>query len=218
MRLRSPGRTKAIAGITAGAHKVVRSPIAAATLSFLFPGLGQASAGKPRRGLVVALPALAMVVAVICVWLFARHDILSTLGSPQFLTTFLALDLLILAYRVWVIIDAFVEAGGRLSISRKAGQVAAVGMLAVLVTATAGMHLVVAGVDMQTKNALDCIFNANGPECFDFGLGGSGGPTPSLDSNATVLPDDNSTGAPSATPTTGTPSELSSGRTVALES
>jgi LCP family protein required for cell wall assembly len=206
MRFRSPGRTKAIAGITAGARKVLRSPIAAATLSFLLPGLGQASAGKPRRGLVVALPALAMVVAAVCIWLFARHDIISTLVSQQFLTTFLALDLLILAYRVWVIIDAFVEAGGRLSISRKAGQIAAVGMLAVLVTATAGMHLVAAGVDMQTKNALDCIFNANGPQCFDFGLAGSGGPTSSVEPNGTVPPDDNSTATPSATSTTGSPS------------
>jgi LCP family protein required for cell wall assembly len=172
----------------------------AALLSFLVPGLGQASAGKPRRGLVVALPAIAMLFAFVIVWLFARHDILSTLVSQQFLTTFLALDLLILAYRVWAIVDAYVSAGGILSVPRQAGQVAAVGMLVVIVTVTAGMHLVVAGVDLKTKNALDCIFNANGPQCFDFGLAGSGGPT--ADPGASGL-SDNSTGVPSGSATTG---------------
>ncbi len=206
MRLESPGQTPATAGTGAGVRGVVRSPIVAAVLSFLLPGLGQASAGKPRRGLVVAIPAIAMAVAFVCVWLFARHDILSTLVSQQFLTTFLALDLLILAYRMWVIVDAYVEAGGSLSISRKAGQMAGVGMLAVLVTVTAGMHLAVAAVDMQTQNALNCIFSANGPECWDFGVGGGGGPSSTPDPNATVLPDDNATGAPSATPSTGTAS------------
>ena len=199
MRLRLPGRTPAAAEEVPGVRGVTRSPVVAAVLSFLLPGLGQASAGKPRRGLVVAIPAIAMLIAVGCVWLFARHDILATLVSQQFLATFLALDLLIFAYRLWVIVDAYLEAGGVLSISRKAGQMAAVGMLAVLVTATAGMHLVVAAVDMQTQNALNCIFSANGPECWDFGVAASGGPSPTVDPNATVLPDDNSTGSPSAT-------------------
>ncbi|HEY5486017.1 MAG TPA: LCP family protein [Candidatus Limnocylindrales bacterium] len=181
------------------------SPIAAAVLSFFIPGLGQASAGKPRRGLVVALPAIAMLVAFVLVWLFARHDILSTMVSQQFLTTFLALDFLILGYRLWVIVDAYLGAGGRLSVSRKAGQLAAVGMLAVLVTATAGMHLVAAGVDMQTQNALNCIFSASGPQCWDFGVVGSSGPTATPDPNASVLPDDNSAGAPSSSPTSSGP-------------
>ena len=203
MRLRVPGRLRDTSGIGASARNVAGSPIAAAVLSFFIPGLGQASAGRPRRGLVVALPAIAMLFAVVVVWLFARHDILSTLVSQQFLTTFLALDLLILAYRVWAIVDAYVSAGGRLSVPRKASQVATVGMLVVIVTVTAGMHLVVAGVDLKTKNALDCIFNVNGPQCFDFGLAGSGGPTATPDPNATVLPDDNATGTPSGTATTG---------------
>jgi LCP family protein required for cell wall assembly len=201
MRLRAPGRTPNAAGIGAGARKMARYPIVAAVLSFLIPGLGQASAGKPRRGLVVALPAIAMLVAFVLVWLFARHDIISTLVSQQFLTTFLALDLLILAYRVWAIVDAYLEAGGRLSVSRKAGQFGAVVMLAVLVTATAGMHLVVAGVDMQTQNALNCIFNTNGPQCFDYGVVGTSGPSATANPNATQLPDDNSTAVPSATDT-----------------
>ena len=205
MRLRVPGRLRATSGIGAGARNVAGSPIAAAVLSFFIPGLGQASAGKPRRGLVVALPAIAMLVAFVLVWLFARHDILSTLVSQQFLTTFLALDFLILGYRLWVIVDAYIGAGGRLSVSRKAGQLAAVGMLAVLVTATAGMHLVAAGVDMQTQNALNCIFSASGPQCWDFGVVGSSGPTATPDPNASVLPDDNSTGAPSSSPTSSGP-------------
>src|ERR1035437_3473919 len=205
MRLRVPGRLRATSGIGAGARNVAGSPIAAAGLSFFIPGLGQASAGKPRRGLVVALPAIAMLVAFGLVWLFARHDILSTLVSQQFLTTFLALDFLILGYRLWVIVDAYIGAGGRLSVSRKAGQLAAVGMLAVLVTATAGMHLVAAGVDMQTQNALNCIFSASGPQCWDFGVVGSSGPTATPDPNASVLPDDNSTGAPSSSPTSSGP-------------
>jgi LCP family protein required for cell wall assembly len=205
MRLRVPGRLRATSGIGAGARNVAGSPIAAAVLSFFIPGLGQASAGKPRRGLVVALPAIAMLVAFVLVWLFARHGILSTLVSQQFLTTFLALDFLILGYRLWVIVDAYLGAGGRLSVSKKAGQLAAVGMLAVLVTATAGMHLVAAGVDMQTQNALNCIFSASGPQCWDFGVVGSSGPTATPDPNASVLPDDNSTGAPSSSPTSSGP-------------
>jgi LCP family protein required for cell wall assembly len=177
----------------------------AAALSFLLPGLGQAAAGQRRRGAIIAIPTAAMLFAVAFLLLFARHDILTSLFSQQWLTTFLALDLLIFGYRLWAIVDAYLTAGGRLAISRKAGQLATVAMLSALVTITAGMHLVAAGVDMQTQNALNCIFSANGPECWDIGVVGTVGPTSTAGSSSTVLPDDNAPDVPTPTATVGSP-------------
>ena len=73
MRLKSLRQPRAIAGVAAGTGRVVRSPIVAAALSFLLPGLGQAAAGQRRRGAIIAIPTAAMLFAVAFLLLFARN-------------------------------------------------------------------------------------------------------------------------------------------------
>ena len=43
----------------------LRSPVTAASLSFLFPGLGQYAAGARRRGVLIAIPALVVLTALV---------------------------------------------------------------------------------------------------------------------------------------------------------
>jgi LCP family protein required for cell wall assembly len=200
MRLKSLGRPRTVGGLN-GADGILRSPIVAAALSFVFPGLGQAASGQPRRGAIVAIPTLALLIAMVGVWLFARHDIFNALLSQQWLTAFLAVVLIHLAYRLWAIVDAYVGAGGRISVSRKAGQLGAMAALVVLVAAMAGPHLYVAGVDLTAKSAMNCIFDPNGPECFDYGATDTSSADATADPNATNVPndDDNPSEAPTET-------------------
>jgi TM2 domain-containing membrane protein YozV len=83
----------------------------AAFLSFLFPGLGQAAAGRPRRGLIVAIPAIAVCAVLAGVLIFARHQLLDSLFSDTALASFLLIDIVILLYRLWAIVDAYQIAG-----------------------------------------------------------------------------------------------------------
>ena len=93
-------------------RSLLKTPASAAFLSFLFPGLGQLAAGRPRRGLVVALPALTLSVAVAGFFLFARRQIYDAIFSADALTSFFLIDVAILLYRLWAIVDAFLVAGG----------------------------------------------------------------------------------------------------------
>jgi APA family basic amino acid/polyamine antiporter len=57
-----------------GRRPWIRSPFVAALLSFIFPGLGQAAAGNPRRGLIVATPTLATIGSFILIGLFVARN------------------------------------------------------------------------------------------------------------------------------------------------
>ena len=62
------------------------APATAAFLSFLLPGVGQAAAGRVRRGIVVAVPAI--VIALVAAWvlLFNRHAIVGAVIQRDLLT------------------------------------------------------------------------------------------------------------------------------------
>jgi hypothetical protein len=79
----------------------------AAVLSFLFPGLGQAAAGKPIRGAIVAIPAVALSVAFVLVMIFARQAFFDDLAETHWRFSIAILNLCILAYRAWAIVDAY---------------------------------------------------------------------------------------------------------------
>jgi LCP family protein required for cell wall assembly len=181
------------------------SPAAAAFLSFVFPGLGQAASGRPRRGLIVAAPAIALLVAAVGVFVFARHALLDSFFSANALTSFLLVDVAILLYRVWAIVDAYQLAGPvkeQASVSSKVQSKApppvvrprrplSAAILGVLLVATVGTHLAFGVVDVQYKDAMSCVFNPDAP-CW-FGNGGN------LASGETIEPytDQPATDAPS---------------------
>jgi TM2 domain-containing membrane protein YozV len=86
-----------------------RSPFAAAFLSLLFPGLGQAYVGFYGRALAFAAPMI-LIVALgggLLINPGTRLGLLAEASSPTTLLAILVVDLLLLAYRVVAIVDAF---------------------------------------------------------------------------------------------------------------
>ena len=88
-------------------HDRLRSPSAAAFLSFLLPGLGQFAAGRTRRGLIVAVPAIAMLVVVVGVLALARRQLLNVAISESTLSALVLINVVAMLYRLWAIIDAY---------------------------------------------------------------------------------------------------------------
>ena len=84
-----------------------RSGAVASFLSFLLPGLGQAVAGAWGRGLLIALPVLLLAGAVIGVYLTDRALLARVLLNPTLLLVVVGASLLLMAYRLWAIVDAF---------------------------------------------------------------------------------------------------------------
>jgi len=106
----SPGRRAG--GARRSLRLPLRAPATAAFLSFLVPGLGQAAAGRFRRAVIVAIPALAIAAGGAWVLLFNRHAIVGAVFQRDVLNAFLVLILAAMAYHLWAIVDAYRVAGG----------------------------------------------------------------------------------------------------------
>ncbi|MGZ6315283.1 MAG: hypothetical protein ACXWNI_06620, partial [Candidatus Limnocylindrales bacterium] len=133
-------------------------------LSALFPGLGQAAAGKPTRGAIVAIPALATLGALGFILLFYRHSLLDSAFNQAWLTSLLILDLVALAYHLWAVADSYLLAGkGQEGLPTRRRQPpsprkwgATIG-IAIIVSGTVLVHGAVASVDMQWQSGVECI-------------------------------------------------------------
>jgi hypothetical protein len=127
-----------------------RSPFAAAFLSLLFPGLGQAYVGFYGRALAFAAP-LILIIALgggLVINAQTRLASLAALSSPSTLLAILVLNAILLAYRVVAIVDAFrlAQAANALSASGASDRlgrprvrwhpVAIAGLLAVILVAS----------------------------------------------------------------------------------
>lgn len=189
-----------------------RTPGAAAFLSFLLPGIGQAAAGRLRRGVLIAVPALGVLLVLGGVLIFARHQIYDVIFSDNALTSLLLFNVVILLYRVWAIADAYVVArsapvatqpetkiqtkmqakprGSR--VSRPLGTI----VLGAVLVATIGTHVAVGAVGLQYRDTLASIFNPDAPSWFGGG---------NLASGETIAPFTDQSGATDA-PATPTPS------------
>jgi LCP family protein required for cell wall assembly len=78
----------------------------AALLSFLFPGLGQAYAGRRQLAGVLALPVVLLLVAALATVLFARDRLTNLVLSGAFLTTLIAVDVALMGWRLLAISEA----------------------------------------------------------------------------------------------------------------
>ena len=83
-----------------------RHPAAAAALSFLFPGLGQAYAGQRRLALLLAVPIVLLILAAVLVALLFGAQMRNQLLSAPFLAGLLALDVVLLNWRLFAILQA----------------------------------------------------------------------------------------------------------------
>jgi hypothetical protein len=152
-------------------------PFVVGLLSFLFPGLGQASAGERARGVLVALPMLA-VIAAFAVLMYRDPTVLTgSTPDSRLLLSLLALDLLLGLYHLWASLDAYV-------LARRAQEEArwlddapprlwlAVLSIGVLVIATLGVHTAAAQVALGWQHDLSCKvgdtacwFDISYPQC-----------------------------------------------------
>jgi anionic cell wall polymer biosynthesis LytR-Cps2A-Psr (LCP) family protein/TM2 domain-containing membrane protein YozV len=187
---------------------VVRSPVVAAALSFLIPGLGQAAVGKPRRGAVIAIPFLATIGVLLLIVIVARGKTIDAALNQQWLSNLLIVDLILLVCHVFAIVDSYLIAAHNQSrvdrrnpAATKWGPIAAVGLI---VAGTVAIHGGVASLDMTAQGGLSCINDSNGQCMFGDGPTLAPGQTIAMttdDPNIVVDPN----GSPDASGPTATP-------------
>ena len=175
-----------------------RSAFIAAFLSLLFPGLGHAYLGAPRRALGFAAPPI--LIGALIAGLAVRMDLFQLAGvaiQDWFITAVFVINLIALAYRAVAIVDAWRIAqwlgsgpalrrpppsagGGGIGLASVAG-------LGTVLLVMATLHVAVARYDLLPAGTTACIFDIGAVGC-------DGSATPS--SSASSLASDE----PSATP------------------
>ena len=149
-----------------GRRSALRSPLLAAVLSFIFPGLGQAAVGKPRRGAVIAIPFLVALAAILLIVVVARGKIVDLAVNQQWLTNLLLVDLILLGFHAWAVVDSYLLADGYrpkrergMSGPRKWIPMLGIGLI---LSSTVLVHAGFASVDLSVMNGLNCISSATG--------------------------------------------------------
>ena len=182
----------------------------AAGLSFVIPGLGQAYGGAPLRGLLIAVPILLLASTALGAWIVDRSVLVRAAFSPPVLLVGVGLVLVLLVYRLWAIVDAYVIAGprGMDRGGRAVRLISAATLTALLVTSVAA-HGWVAYVGWSAHQTLTTVFSPTGPQA-GFGVAPASAtpvPTPSptpLDAPSaepTEQPTQDPTPAPTPAPT-----------------
>ncbi len=175
------------------------SPALAALLSFVFPGLGQAYAGAVARGVLFALPMLAIVGGLLLLLAGGWPALLGTLLRGEVVAALVIGNVAFLVYRLAAIIDAYLVAR-----PRRAAEAAAAGwpigpaavVLAVLLLATTAMHGVAGYYGYRASQGLDRIFHAGDPD--DWTLPEPGWATPSPMPTTAPTPDPQASPSPVA--------------------
>ena len=134
-------------------------PWLAATLSFVFPGAGQAYAGDRHGAAIFALPVLVAVALAIAVLLGPLELQRNTILSTRFLIAVLVLNGLLFAWRA----AAISHAGLRLGAAADRRRRRTLGVVAALLVATIGMHAWIAFVVVQLEGTLSEVFSGADP-------------------------------------------------------
>lgn len=188
----------------------IRSRWLAAALSFLLPGLGQASLGRVRRGVLVAIPAVATFLIALAIFAVGPDEALALLVRPEVLVALLVANVVLALYHVLAIVDAYRIAAARAPApGRRWVSLVLVGLL---LATTIGVHGAAEWVGADTYGTLDLVFPSDSdaqaviPQA-------SFGPTDS----PPAPPSPTATIAPTSTPTaTGSPAGGSTSPTPAL--
>jgi len=136
-------------------------PWLAAVLSFIFPGLGQAYAGKPRMAAIFAVPVVLLItIGLVLVGLLGQ-TLRNGLLSPGFLAAVLAIDVALLVWRAVAISHAGLTPA---TLVRGAERRAAVAVVGALVLLSIAMHGWVGVVVAHLNGTLTQVFDqAAGP-------------------------------------------------------
>ena len=195
-------------------HEVPRrrpSAFVAAFLSLLFPGLGHAYLGAPRRALGFAAPPI--LIGALVAGIAVRMDIFTLAGvaiQEWFIAAVFIVNLVALAYRGAAIVDAWRIARwlgsggtvGRMAPAARGGGVglASVAGLGIVLLVMATLHVAVARYDLLLAGTTSCIFDAGASGC-DGSPGASpeASDQPTDEASATPEPSAVGTAVPSTT-------------------
>jgi len=133
-----------------------RSAAAAAILSFFIPGLGQIYAGRLLRGLLLAIPQI--VVIAILVGLYVRGPLVLTGVLFEQALAIAVINVLLLAYRAFAVIDAYLLVA-RPADRRGAGTAGAAVVLGLLLIADIALHGAAAFVSYRASIATSAVFH-----------------------------------------------------------
>ena len=142
---------------------VNRSPGVAAFLSFIIPGLGQAWVGHALRGLLIALPVVFLAGLAVAV-VVTGGGLVGLAGlalSPTALALILVLDVILLGYRGWAIVDGYRLARGPRAWAHPASA-GARAVLAILLVVTFATHGLVGYVGWNGFNLLSVFPSSAG--------------------------------------------------------
>lgn len=189
-------------------------PLAAAFLSFLLPGLGQAASGAWRRGLVLFAPIVLIAATAIAYAGRGLGYLVGSLLQPSVLLGLIVLNIALIGYRLLVMLDAYRLARRRQGITgRSRPAVAALLVLAGLVIGTHGAlaygsyaaYDLVTGVFADDQSGLvgGLEPDLDSPTPATFTPSATNSSEPSLASNSP---------APTPTPTPATPPWAADGR------
>ena len=159
---------------------MLKTPFVAALLSFLFPGLGQASVGNRGRAAIVALPTLAVLGVFALILIFDRSSLFGLTPDQGLLTSLLILDLMLFVYHLWAVLDAYLLAREARPDWLPRGALpkwATAFSVGVLVAGTIGVHAAVAEVSISWQHGLSCNTGAT-PCWFDISYPQCGSPFP----------------------------------------
>lgn len=169
------------------------SPTLAAFLSLLVPGMGQLAAGRIIRGVLVALPAVGVVVVSATLFARGRVDAVATLVSPGVLDGILIANVVLAVYHAWAIFDARRVARAPLPPARRPRLTNAI--VGVLIAVALVAHGTLEVVGFQARETLVSIFDADTANSL-FSI-----PAPSFEPTATPSPFSSSGAAPTQAPT-----------------
>ena len=187
----------------------------AAPLSFLLPGLGQAALGRRRRGVLLALPAIAVLGVLVGVAAVVSADptaALDLVPGPEGIAALLVLEGALLAYHLAAILDA--ERLGRAARPVRGWvRVPAALLLGAVLVASVALHGTIGFVEVQAGDTLETVFGPGGDDGGDAWTipEPSFGPEPTEEPIPTEKPTPTTTPTPRLTP--GPTSTASSGPT-----
>lgn len=159
------------------------TPAIAAVASLVFPGAGQLFAGAIRRGLLISLPTVFLILVIGAAIGGGMKQLLGELVQPPIVMGIIVVNAVYAIYHLFAIGDAWWTAR-RLRPGTAGPRSAAV--LAVALVLAVGLHGLVGGLGVQAYNTVSTVINPAG--------GGISIPAPSFG------PTDGATAGPSDTP------------------
>jgi LCP family protein required for cell wall assembly len=152
-----------------------QSPLVAACLSFLVPGLGQAWAGARRRAALFLLPLVLLVAVALALLSRGLAFSVGVLLQPETLVALLVIDVGLLALRLAAIVDAFRMARRRWP-ARAPGRITSIIVALSLLGGLGVMHGAAAYFGYEALDTVTTVFEGGGEDAAAVDPYGTPGP------------------------------------------